>query len=91
MAEETKPGAVGFESSIPILNVRNVPASIEHYCKTLGFKEEWAWTDEGHKAPNFACVSRGHVEVFLCQGGQGSPGTWVLSQPPYAWGPRCPA
>ena len=77
MSEKIASGPVGFESCIPILNVRTVPASIEHYCGTFGFTENWAWTDEGDDAPNFASVSRGDVTVFLCQGAQGAPGMWV--------------
>jgi uncharacterized glyoxalase superfamily protein PhnB len=77
MSEKIASGPVGFESSIPILSVRNVPASIEHYCTTLGFTKNWDWTDEGHDEPNFASVIRGDVNVFLCQGGQGSPGMWI--------------
>ena len=64
---------MSFQCVTPILSVRSVPASIEHYTKVLGFKLNWDW---GQPA-TFACVARGKVEIFLCQGGQGQPGTWM--------------
>ena len=27
--------------------------------------------------PSFGCVGRDQVEIFLCQDGQGAPGTWM--------------
>ncbi|MEM0914542.1 MAG: glyoxalase superfamily protein [Planctomycetota bacterium] len=57
----------------PILNVKNVPASIDYYVDKLGFHEDWAWGDP----VGFASVSRGEVTLFLCQDGQGQPGTWM--------------
>jgi ankyrin repeat protein len=62
-----------FSEAIPILNVRSVPASIAYYVDKLGFRKEWDW---GAPA-TFGCVSRDGVKLFLCQGGQGAPGTWV--------------
>ena len=58
---------------MPILNVRNVPASIDYYVHKLGFEKEWDWGDP----PTFACVRRDQVRIFLCQGAQGAPGTWI--------------
>ena len=62
-----------FESAVPIFNVKNVPASIEYYVDKLGFEKEWDWGDP----PTFGCVFRDEVRIFLCQEGQGSPGTWI--------------
>jgi ankyrin repeat protein len=62
-----------FSEAIPILNVKSVPASIAYYVDKLGFRKEWDW---GAPA-TFGCVSRDGVKLFLCQGGQGAPGTWV--------------
>ena len=66
-------GASRFLSSVPILNVRNVPASIDYYVHKLGFEKEWDWGDP----PTFACVWRDQVRIFLCQDAQGAPGTWI--------------
>ena len=41
-----------FESAVPILNVRNVPASIAYYVEKLGFQKEWDWGTP----PTFGCV-----------------------------------
>lgn len=62
-----------FEAAVPILNVRNVPASIAYYIDKLGFTKEWDWGSP----PSFACVFRDAVRIFLCEGGQGGPGTWM--------------
>jgi catechol 2,3-dioxygenase-like lactoylglutathione lyase family enzyme len=66
--EETKMNE--FTGAVPILNVKNLAASIEYYVNKLGFEKKWEW-------PSFAAVGRGKVEIFLCQGGQGRPGVWV--------------
>ena len=62
-----------FESAVPILNVKNVPASIAYYVEKLGFHKEWDW---GTPA-TFGCVFRDAVRIFLCEGAQGAPGTWI--------------
>jgi catechol 2,3-dioxygenase-like lactoylglutathione lyase family enzyme len=62
-----------FESAVPIFNVRDVPRSIAYYVDKLGFHKEWDW---GTPA-TFACVFRDNVRIFLCQGAQGAPGTWL--------------
>jgi hypothetical protein len=50
-----------------------VPASIAYYVEKLGFAKEWDWG----APPTFACVRRDEVRIFLCQDGQGAPGTWI--------------
>ena len=62
-----------FEEVTPILNVKDLPASMDYYVQKLGFEKLWDWGDP----PTFGCVRRGKVEIFLCQGGQGQPGTWM--------------
>jgi ankyrin repeat protein len=62
-----------FESAVPILNVRDVTASIAYYVEKLGFEKEWDWGNP----PSFGCVFRDQVRIFLCKDGQGSPGTWI--------------
>jgi catechol 2,3-dioxygenase-like lactoylglutathione lyase family enzyme len=62
-----------FECVIPILNVQNFAVSINYYVNKLGFRKKWDWGDP----PTFGCVTRGKVEIFLCEGAQGQPGTWM--------------
>jgi uncharacterized glyoxalase superfamily protein PhnB len=72
-ADPKERGVNRFESAIPILNVANVPASIDYYVDTLGFDKEWDWGTP----PTFASVRRDEVRIFMCQDGQGQPGTWM--------------
>jgi len=62
-----------FECVVPILNVRNFAASMDYYVNKLGFTKKWDWGDP----PTFGCVSRGKVDIFFCEGGQGRPGMWM--------------
>ena len=62
-----------FESVTPILNVKNFAAAMDYYVTKLGFEKKWDWGDP----PEFGCVGRGEVSIFLCEGGQGQPGTWM--------------
>ncbi len=59
-----------FEGTTPILRVQNVEASVHYYVDQLGFKLNW-------QSPYFASVSRGRCTIFLSQGDQGHPGSWV--------------
>jgi uncharacterized glyoxalase superfamily protein PhnB len=72
-ADPKEQGANRFLSSVPILNVKSVRASIDYYVHKLGFEKEWDWGDP----PTFGCVWRDQVRIFLCEGGQGAPGTWI--------------
>lgn len=69
--ETAQAPAVVFGGCTPILRVRDLPASIDHYVRVLGFRVDWE--DPGV----IASVSRGGTGVFLCQGDQGNPGSWV--------------
>jgi predicted enzyme related to lactoylglutathione lyase len=62
-----------FECIVPILSVQDVPASLECYADKLGFQTKWDWGTP----PTFACVARDGIQIFLCQGVQGRPGTWI--------------
>jgi catechol 2,3-dioxygenase-like lactoylglutathione lyase family enzyme len=63
--------SVEFEVLSPILRVANLAASLAYYVDILGFKIDWQHRDV------IACVSRGPCSIFLCEGDQGHPGTWV--------------
>ena len=58
-----------LEGLTPILNVSNIGESFEWFSK-LGWKEMWRWGEP----PGFAAVGNGKIQIFLCQGGQGSRG-----------------
>jgi catechol 2,3-dioxygenase-like lactoylglutathione lyase family enzyme len=62
--------AVTFEGVNPILRVKNVSASVDYYVHKLGFKIDW-------QTPGFVSVSRGGCHIFLSEGDQGNPGSWV--------------
>ncbi len=67
---ETSPATIRFEGVTPILPVRKLAASLDYYLRVLGFKVNW-------QSPMFACVSRDRCSLFLSEGDQGNPGTWV--------------
>ena len=56
--------------AIPILKVENLAASLEYYVESLGFRQHWSTGD-------FASLVRDGVTLFLCEGRQGQPGTWI--------------
>jgi predicted enzyme related to lactoylglutathione lyase len=62
---------VVFEGVTPILRVGNLSASLEYYLGVLGFKIDWQGSGP------MASVSRGRCHIFLCEGDQGNPGSWV--------------
>jgi predicted enzyme related to lactoylglutathione lyase len=60
-----------FEHADPILRVASLSRSIQYYVDVLGFRNaEWGTAD-------FTCVTRDEASIYLCEGGQGQPGTWV--------------
>ena len=63
--------ATRFEGATPILSVRDLPASVRYYTEVLGFKNA-EWGNEF-----FTQVSRDNAHIYLCQGGQGHPDTWL--------------
>jgi uncharacterized glyoxalase superfamily protein PhnB len=69
--------ATKFTGGHPILNVRNVTASLDYYCNTLGFQDVFHWSDDDTPPWTFAQVRRGKFAVYLSQQSQGGPGTWM--------------
>jgi catechol 2,3-dioxygenase-like lactoylglutathione lyase family enzyme len=66
-----KGAATEFEGVTPILRAGNLATSIDYYVRVLGFKLNWQYADI------IAAVSRDRCEIFLCEGDQGNPGSWV--------------
>jgi len=59
-----------FHRASPILRVRDLATSVDHYRRVLGFKLGW-------ETPHMVSVLRGDASLMLCQGHQGRPGTWI--------------
>ena len=60
-----------FERADPILRVADMTRSLQYYVEVLGFRNaEWGSSD-------FTCVSRDGASIYLSEGDQGQPGTWV--------------
>jgi catechol 2,3-dioxygenase-like lactoylglutathione lyase family enzyme len=60
-----------FEHANPILRVASMAASVRYYVEVLGFRNAH-WGTEF-----FTTVNRDGAGIYLCQGNQGAPGTWV--------------
>jgi catechol 2,3-dioxygenase-like lactoylglutathione lyase family enzyme len=69
--EAPRAAAIAFEGVTPILRVLSLPASIDYYVNVLGFKLDWEYPG------SIASVSRDRCRIFLCEGDQGNPGTWL--------------
>ena len=68
---EAKAVRTRFEHANPILNVANLARSVRYYVDILGFTNaEWGGDD-------FTCVTRDGASIYLSEGDQGQPGTWV--------------
>jgi catechol 2,3-dioxygenase-like lactoylglutathione lyase family enzyme len=61
---------VNFECNCPILRVSTLAASIDYYVQKLGFKVDW-------QTAQLVSMSRGRSCIFLSEGDQGHPGSWV--------------
>ena len=60
-----------FECANPILRVGDLSRSVRYYVDKLGFTNaDWGGTD-------FTLVSRDAAGIYLAEGSQGNPGTWV--------------
>src|SRR5262245_55393498 len=60
-----------FEVANPILSVADMARSLSYYVDVLGFTNApWGGDD-------FTCVTRDQAGIYLSQGDQGQPGTWV--------------
>jgi predicted enzyme related to lactoylglutathione lyase len=72
MSEETLTASANiFGGATPVFRVESVRAAVDYYLGVLGFQLNWGY--EGV----FASVSRDKCNIFLCEGDQGHPGTWV--------------
>jgi uncharacterized glyoxalase superfamily protein PhnB len=60
-----------FEHADPILSVTSMAVSVAYYQDVLGFRNA-PWGSE-----SFTAVRRDGACIYLCEGGQGGPGTWV--------------
>lgn len=60
-----------IENIQPVLNVRDVAASVDFYTRVLDF-EAAPWGDQ-----NFTSVNRDGSCIYLCRNGQGASGTWI--------------
>jgi len=67
----SNPPRTTFEHADPILSVRSMAVSLAYYQDVLGFRNA-PWGNE-----SFTCVSRDGAGIYLCQGEQGGPGTWL--------------
>jgi len=70
MSASENASPITFEGVSPILRVFDLSASLKYYVAKLGFKIDW-------QTPWFASVSRGRCAIFLSQGDQGHPGSWL--------------
>ena len=57
----------------PILNTADLRTSIAFYTGILGFDLIHTFADPA----NFAIVGRDGHQIYLCERGQGAPGTWI--------------
>lgn len=62
---------VHFENADPILRVEDMRSAVKYYVEVLGFTEA-DWGDD-----KFSNVGRDNAGIYLVQGEQGHPGTWV--------------
>jgi hypothetical protein len=57
----------------PILYASAFTPLMDYFVDKLGFRKLWDWG----APPTFGAVGRDQIEIFLCQGSQGQPGTWM--------------
>ena len=74
--EAAEPGPTAFTAMTPILNVKSVEASIEHYTSVLGFRKEWDWPAEDEDK-SFASISNGRARLYLAENNQGARPVWI--------------
>jgi predicted enzyme related to lactoylglutathione lyase len=63
-----------IECVIPILRVSSLHVSLDYYVRVLGFQKDWP---EDSSSAVMAGISRDGFSIYLCQGEQGCPGTWI--------------
>ena len=59
-----------IENIIPILRVQSLQVSLAYYQEVLGFTVNWSGED-------FAGLERDGWRIYLSEGDQGQPGTWL--------------
>lgn len=64
-----------FGPATPILRVADLRAGAGYFVDILGFTIDW-------ETPGFLSVSRDRCCIFLCEGGQGHPGSWIWTGVP---------
>ena len=57
----------------PVLNVKDLDESVAFYTGTLGFEVLHTFGEPA----DFVILGRESHQIYLCHGGQGSPGTWL--------------
>lgn len=65
------PSNFRIENVAPVLYVKDMALTLSFYVDILGFKNA-DWGDD-----NFTSINRDNTALYLCKGGQGSPGMWV--------------
>ena len=70
-AETLTTSANIFGGATPVFRVESVRSGVDYYVGVLGFQLDWDY------GGFFASVSRDKCHIFLCEGDQGHPGTWV--------------
>jgi predicted lactoylglutathione lyase len=63
-----------IECIIPILAVKDISVSLDYYVNALGFQKDWFYQKDAFAISG---VSRDDLSIYLCQGPQGNPSTWV--------------
>jgi predicted enzyme related to lactoylglutathione lyase len=63
-----------IECVAPILSVADIAISTNYYLGSLGFKTDWEYRDGDFAISG---ISRDGHTIYLCEGPQGHPGTWV--------------
>jgi catechol 2,3-dioxygenase-like lactoylglutathione lyase family enzyme len=73
MSETNSPksDATRLGDATPIFRVANLQTSIDYYVGALSFSLDW------QNPGILASVSRDRCRIFLCEGDQGHPGSWV--------------
>ncbi len=65
-------------SATPIVTVSNVAASIEHYCRALGFTSHGVYPPDSGQGAFYAYLSRDGVDLHLERGPAGGMAVYFL-------------
>lgn len=75
--EDAEANDLSFKYATPILDVKSVEASIEHYTTKLGFTKNWDWPDDAEDK-TFGSVTNGEVSIFLSETTDPIKPIWVF-------------